>query len=309
MRACRRGGSWIAVSALAILFLAGPASRSSATLWVVPYPPSRPLDGTEAYEKLVDESDLLLIARLIHVDAPATAQPRLDPGASSNPSDLPIPAPSRRRSILEPVVWLRGGLDGDQIEVIRLEGGLDMETPPSPAWSSAAGVDSLGVLVRLKRLGTGWQVPKWDREIMAHGFRVLPQHTFLAVRDSVLHARDRLDIDSLTARADLIIVTADSVEVRIGKTVIPGRVNVARVIKGTLSATTLALVPWRSFHCEPGAVLFLRSIGTGHYEPLPMHRTTPMEFDLPETDKGVGSSTESAVRAALARLAALKGQR
>jgi hypothetical protein len=303
--ASRRGGSWIAVSALAILLLTGPVSRASTMLWAGQYPPSRPLDGTEVYEKLVDESDLLLIARLVHVDATATAQPLPGPGASSDPSDLP----SRRRSILEPVAWLRGGIDGDRIEVIRLEGGLDVEMPPRPAWSSAAGVDSLGVLVRLKRLGTDWQVPKWDREIMAHGFRVLPQRTFLAVRDSVLHARDRLDIDSLTARADLIIVTADSVEVRIGKMVTPGRVNVARVIKGTLNATTLALQPWRSFHCEAGAVLFLRSIGTGHYEPLPMHRTTPMEFDLPEADKGVGSSIESAVRAALTRLAILKEQR
>ncbi len=177
-----------------------------------PQYPSRPLDGLEVYERLLDQSELLLIARVIRFDSTTTEIVRQFD--SLVPRDVRI-----RRSILEPVQWLRGGLDGDEIEIITTE-----EPDPKPLESiehfvhhptleRIARVDSMGALVRLERTKLGCFVARWGGYGMDSGFRILPQRSFRALRDSIVEARERSSLDGLVARADVIVVTADSLDV------------------------------------------------------------------------------------------------
>jgi hypothetical protein len=111
-----------------------------------------------------------------------------------------LPQPRRRLSRLEVVEWLRRGLDGDEIEVGMLEGGLFDERYQSlgrdrrgarARMFELAGVDTMGALVFLSKLGHGWVFDRGISESFLDGFRPVPQREFKAYRDSVLRGRKK----------------------------------------------------------------------------------------------------------------------
>ncbi len=243
--------------------------------------PTRPLDGIEAYEALVDDSQLLLIARVIRVDSTTVPVPE-------------FPELTRRRCLLEPVEWLHGGLDGDEVEVFFVDKGIS-DVRHFRSWPSLAGIDSLGVLVRLHRIGSDWTVMPW--------FRILPQRSIKAVRDSIVHARERTGIDSLAARADLIVVVADSTHIVKRAKLDSGVVRVVRRLKGEDSSPQISIRPWQQFRCAAREVVFLKRIGPALYEPLPFHSSSPPEFNDGDSEwERQPFATETAVRRALKRI-------
>lgn len=280
--------SALACACLLLAAALGPTTSFSASGLTATLPESRSLDPAESYERLVDESTMLLIARVLFVDSTATP---IEQSRSANAADLrerPIKAFGHaRRVMLEPVEWLRGGLDGETIEVISRET-PGMGRSVHLAWIASA--DTLGVLVRLQRWGQDWAI--------VDPLRAIPQRSFRAVRDSALQARRGMGIDSLTARADLILVTRDSLVLRGNEREKHGQVRAMRTLKGVLAGPTVDLRVWRSFRCMPGDVLFLHAAGGGEYETIPFHRDKPPVFDL-DTPRGLtAAEIESAVRVA-----------
>jgi len=142
------------------------------------------------------------LVRVLSVDSVALDNAVfMDPPKDSVAAELRrnFPQPSRRMSRLEVVEWLRGGLDGDEIEVGVLEGGLFDERDQAlgrdrrgaQAMFELAGVDTMGAIVFLRKLGRGWVFDRGISESFLDGFRPVPQRAFKAYRDSVLRGRKK----------------------------------------------------------------------------------------------------------------------
>ncbi len=200
----------------------------------------------------------------------------------------------KQRVVLEPVEWLHGGLDGDEVEVY-----LPNPGNQSIHLASMAKVDTIAALIQLRRRGSDWFVGDY--------LRVLSQSGFRAVRDSIVHARDRSGLDSLVARADLVIVAAESLLIKNGPGVERGTVRVTRRLAGQELASSIEVQPYRNFESVARSVLFLRRIGPALYEPLPFHSTSPPEFNDWDSEwERQPFATETAVRRALERVAAAR---
>ncbi len=160
-------------------------------------------------------------------------------------------------------------------------------------------VDTLAVLIQLHRSGSDWFVGDY--------LRVLSQSEFRAVRDSIVHSRGRVDVDSLVARADLIIVAADSLRIESSHGVDRGSVRVTRRLKGEESASAIRIQPYLGFESSARSVHFLRRIGDALYEPLPFHTSTPPGFNDWDSEwERQPFATETAVRSALERVGVVR---
>ena len=140
--------------------------------------PPHGLPSRDRLRAMVERSELVLLARVLAVDALA------------RPDTLDASGGRLRAAHLEPIAWLKGGLDGDPIEVYMREGGETRRDDP-PAWRALAGVDTLGALVALERHGVDWVLRADRRAGMPAGFLRVRQREFRAVRDAVMDAAAR----------------------------------------------------------------------------------------------------------------------
>ena len=265
-----------------IAFVAGCALACAATTMAAGPPAARPYTAGELLQKAVDESDVVLLAR-VRIVAPDT---------------FPAPGGRRRPASLEPIEWLKGGLDGESIDVFGEEG--DGSAPVDSAWRALAGVDTLGALVLLRRDGADWLL---RRDVIAGfpgGFRPVGQSRFRTVRDSVRRANEGLVIDSLLARADLVVFAgpADSAAAR------AARVTVERTLAGSVPREPLVLRLPAGAGPPGRGVWVLRDVG-GAYEPVPFHRVPWLPHpQLDESIPAAQARLEAGIAAAVARLAA-----
>lgn len=273
--------------------------------------PSRPLTAMERHERLLEASQLVLLARVVAVDS-------IRPADSSEVQTRMRTQDRLRRITLEPVEWLQGGLDGERIEIDSVvEPGLG--GPPRVApfdWKSVAGVDTLAVLLSLRRLDSlgfqGLSPASWTPDAhpevgMPGGVRVVPQRTLLAVRDSILRARESFALDSLVARADWIVVLDEDAK-RDGRSAgFHVRVKVRETLFGAEPDTVGMIRAYTNLSLYAGNVVFLRKTGlrdTGFstFECLPFSSST-----APDLAPWVGplltpEAKSAAVRAALERV-------
>jgi len=273
--------------------------------------PSRPLSAMERHERLLEASQVVVLARVIAVDS-------IRPADSSEVQTRMRTNDRLRRVTLEPVEWLRGGLDGERIEIDSIvESGL--YGPPRVApfdWKSVAGVDTLAVLLSLRRLvSLGFQglnpaswTPDAHPEVgMPAGVRIVPQRMLLAVRDSILRARDGLALDSLVARADWIVVLDEDAMRDYGSAGFHVRVKVRETLFGTEQDTVVMIRAYTNLSLYAGNVVFLRKTGlrdTGFptFECLPFTASAAPDL-TPWTGPVLTPEAKSAaVRAALERV-------
>jgi len=156
---------------------------------------SRVVMPPESLTRLITRLDetkspqLVALVRVVSVDSVALDNAYyVDPPKDSGAVLLPA---RRRLSRLEVLEWLRGGLDGEEIEVGMVEGGfLDQDGAP-PSLFPLAGVDTMGAIVFLRKQGHGWVYDRGISGSFADGFRPVPQRAFKAYRDSVVRGRKK----------------------------------------------------------------------------------------------------------------------
>jgi hypothetical protein len=183
------------------------------------------------------------------------------------------------------VEWLHGGLDGERIEIESIEE-ADLYGPPRVApfdWKSVAGVDTLAVLLSLRRLDSlgfqGLNPASWTPDAhpetgMPGGVRVVPQRLLLAVRDSILRAREGFALDSLVARADWVVVLDEDARRDHRSAGYHVRVKVRDTLFGTEQDTVVMIRTYTNLSLHAGNVVFLHKTGlrdTGYptFECLP----------------------------------------
>ena len=149
----------------------------------IPLPMTPPHTLTD-YVTLLERASVTQIVglvRVLSVDSLAHIDTTMAPMDSMSPM-------RRRTSRLEVVEWLRGGLDGEIIEVTTREGGYD---PPAPAsWHDLAGIDTMGAVVLLRRHKHGWELARLSFASIPEGFRPVPQREFKAYSDSARRGRE-----------------------------------------------------------------------------------------------------------------------
>jgi hypothetical protein len=291
--------SRIALAALgfALALAVAVPSRAQAP---APAIPTRPLTALEAMEKLADESEVLVLARVLDVDAEAQAESIQADG--SFPPDMiaamRLTSPRVRAARLHVIEWLKGTPEANPLAVFTVEGG-GAGTPIPAGWAALAGEDSTGALVALARRGNAWALRGDPLAGLDTGFRAVALRDFRALGDSVLAARGRIAPDSLLARADLVAVTGPSGDVA----ATPGRFAVERVIAGSAPEGDVSIRLPRP-RIRPGRRLMaLRRVEGGIWEPVPFHRIAWMarpDSLLPPDP--TPEKAEPEVRAALERL-------
>lgn len=285
----RRG---LLTALVAAILFALPASAA---------PTVRPYTDAEALAKLVDECELLVLARVLEVDTTVRAESvTFDPAFPPDMiAAMKNSGPRLRRSRLEAVAWLKGGLDGDTFDVYSLEGtGAQLVEPPG--WRALAGVDTLAAFVALTRRGADWVLRSDPAAGLAAGFRPIGQSGFRALTDSCAAARARLAPDSLLAGADLVAITGPSAEAGA-----PGnQMAIERVLAGSAPPGEI-LVRTARARFRPGRrLLALRHTADGAYEPVPFHRLAWMSGVSPTgLPDATPEKVEVDVMAALERLA------
>jgi len=276
----RRRASAVAFALLAVA-LSSHSADSHTPLPLL----SRPLDPVERQELTHRNAQLLLLARVVDVDTSSTdTRPPAERATWGPEYDV----------ALEVVEWLKGGLDGERITV---QATATPGTSVVQRLRAADRVDTLAVMVALELRDRRWFVNVRDMAWLEEGVRLVPQRQVRAVRDSFLVARELLTLPSLVARADRIVVAADSTRWNPAHDTEWLRVRVARALKGgdVPSGQALRVRTWAGGEALPGDVFFLREIGGGNYEPLPFVGTIWRFPDPVSFETGPGS-TEAAVR-------------
>ena len=276
-----KGGGRVAVVVagftlgLVVCVAAGPSPGAGAGA------AHRPATASELLQRAVDESDVVVLARVSLV-----AEDTFPAGASR-----------RRPAGLEPVAWLKGGLDAETLDVFTDEA----EEADLAGWQALVGVDTLGAVVLLRRDGADWILRGDPLAGLAGGFRAVTQSHFLAVRDSVSAIVEGLVLDSLLARADLVFVggPADTAAARAGVVTVE-RMLAGRAPRGPLTVRTATGAPPIGH-----GIMALCDTGHGVYEPVPFLR--PVWTGRP--GRGIEPAAEQAraeadIAAAVARLAA-----
>lgn len=240
----------VVLTSALVTWCMGPLHPSAlATLHDSSHTPSRPLSDEEEMAYALDANTIVVLARVIKVDSTSAVRLKREWGHAS--------------WTLEPIEFVKGGLDGDHIEALT----SNEETSRALLDSKAVGADTLAVLAPLSAYDGDWlfRSMSFTRQVRV---MVAPQRKWKSELERVRSVLAQSDPDSLAANADLIVI---------GAPLSPGAVGfilfkIERLLKGA-SKERYILV--RAIHSLPEGrqLLYLRREPNSDvsYETIPFH--------------------------------------
>jgi hypothetical protein len=237
-----------------------------------PLTAGRKLSFRDRWDVAFHSSDVIMLARVLRVDS--------------------LPDSVVAKVVLEPEEYVKGGLDGDQIETWVYAGTPD-ERALHGVLRGLAGVDTVGVIAFLSRDEKGWRIRGFGADVFPAGALVLRQREWASLLTRLRIVRDDLTLDRVLARATCVVEIAPAGE--------PGAYRVLDRLQGSapeIVKIRAAVLPGRTW---PRVVALVRVQPT-LYEPVP-YTWFP---DLPEIP--ADAPADSAVALVRARLRAVAGQ-
>lgn len=226
--------------------------------------PMRDLSDYECRICSMDESELVLLGRLLSIEDAVPA-----PGASELDMRRPMGPGVRRILRVEPIEFIKGGIDGDEIEVLDVRYPAEMREYVSyktgqdhwPEVERSAGVDTLGVILFLKNYRSEWMPLQRCRN---DGYAVVAQRRWKATVDGLRKDLAATSLDSLVAKSDMVAIVA-----RAGSDSLV-RAMTIRTMRGTPPAAALLIRTPDGI--PPKGLALLRLVGEGLWECVPFHR-------------------------------------
>lgn len=144
MRACAP------LLALALWACAAPGQLPKTGLTVA-NPKAHTLSTSELWQLAAERGDVILVGRILApVSKPVTVP---DSAATDSLPRLPVQVVTVR---IEPMEYLQGGLEGDELEANYRFGAL-LGRHPASLLESIAGVDTMTAIICLKRVDESWE--------------------------------------------------------------------------------------------------------------------------------------------------------
>jgi hypothetical protein len=205
-----------------------------------------------------------------------------------------------RSARLQVLRSLRGDLDTGVLDVVTVSGGLS-ERPESRAWAALAGVDTAGAIVVLFRRPRGeGMVPAIGSGAFVDGFLPLDGRGMQEVDALVDRARSKIDLDSLAAQSDLVIVGSIVAQTERQLRPYEGEVAIERTIKGRSSTRSVRVRSRLPLYSMRG-LFFLQRGEDGVYDTAPAHRPA-WAIDRGNSNSG-GATFEAQIQKAEAAVA------
>ncbi len=157
------------------------AGNGTDASWVAQLP--RSLTPRERVEYAVESSSLVALARVISM-APDSTHGTSRPGWVLQ---------------LEPLQFLKGGIEGDRIDAF-----LERDTPNASNYLSLVGKPNHAAFVFLVREQNNWTLHGRDHPQLSFAADTIPQRRWAAAEDSMRRIVEGLSLDSTLARADFV---------------------------------------------------------------------------------------------------------
>ena len=280
MRLARSAATVACALALTLGFITGEATIMSS--------PSRPVTPREILIYHVDFDHIVVFARLL----------RSEPWNDGNGVGWKFE--------LEPITYLKGGLDGDRLEVryhsreVASQAEYDRITRP---FLDLVGKETTAGVFFLRRNEGAWDVDPTIQGGLEQPLLRAPQSHWKALTDSVAAIIQDASLDSTLRRADLVaIVHYDPQQPR---TQGAAKKTVPLVLDQTLAGSAPHSIRLRTLWGEfpDGQHLVCMKKGRdGIYEPLPFTRTVLSKEEKPGRGVVLGDERLNEVKSILARV-------